>query len=79
MSLEGKELEGQLGTNGSYSLDVDTSGKVVITVSYMLAGALKASMLVEADVMDILQSLADKTSTTFDNRALDMIKLAIGR
>lgn len=75
--LEGKELEGSLGTDGSYFVDVDTSGKVTVGLEYkkqFSGGSAKSSNQVEIGIMAILEKTAQATKATWDDAVVAQIK-----
>lgn len=59
--LEGKELEGNIGKVGNYSVDVQDTGEVEISVG------------IKVDLIAELRKLAAKTSNSLDDKAVDMI------
>lgn len=65
--LEGKELEGNIGSVGTYSVDVDADGIVTAGVGF------------KVDVLDLLEKLAAKTGTTLDDSLVAGIKKLLGR
>lgn len=78
--LEGKELEGTFA-GGSYSLDVDMLGIVAINLSYAkdLGDAqIQSSSSVSVSLFTILEKLAAKTGTTWDDKAVAVIESALG-
>lgn len=80
-SLDGKELEGKIGDVGSYSVDVDATGKVIISavVSYEFTGGkVSSTNAVEVGILDLLAQVAAKTSTTLDDEAVAMAKKLLG-
>lgn len=78
MALEGKEVEGKLGTGGGYSVDVDAKGMVRAEVNYA-EGALKGGAFIELDLVDLLEKAALKSENKLDDAAVKMIKSALGR
>lgn len=60
--LEGKELEGKIGTVGAYSLDVKPSGEVELMVGAKI------------NVLTLLEEMAKKTSTPLDDQAIAWVK-----
>lgn len=65
--LEGKELEGKIGSVGEYSVDVDDKGVVTVSVGAKI------------DLLDELQKLAAKSNTTLDDKIVAYLKLFLGR
>lgn len=65
--LEGKELEGKIGSVGEYSVDVDNKGVVTVSVGAKI------------DLLEELQKFAAKTSTTLDDKIVAYLKLFLGR
>lgn len=65
--FEGKELEKQIGQAGTISIDVTPELKVIAEVS------LKQ----EVDLIALLETYVEKSSTKFDDAALDLIKKAL--
>lgn len=60
--LEGKELEGKIGTVGAYSLDVKPTGEVEVMVGAKI------------NIISLLEEMAKKTQTTMDDQAIAWIK-----
>lgn len=76
--LEGNELEGKIGTDGSYVVDVDEKGMVKAQVAYGQEG-LKGGAFIEMDIIVLLEQLAKKTKTGLDDTAIALVKKATGR
>lgn len=55
--LEGKELEGNLGGHGKYSVDVTPDGKIILSV--------------EIDALDAIEGLLEKSS--FGQKVADFL------
>jgi hypothetical protein len=62
--LEGKELAGLIGSVGSYSVDVDAVGKVVIVL--------------ETNVFKLFELVTKKTGTPLDDKLLAGVKSLLG-
>lgn len=78
--LEGKELEGKIGDVGSYYIDVDASGKfeIAVEVAKEFEGGKASSLTkVEANLLDICEAAAKKTSATWDDNAISTIKAVL--
>lgn len=60
--LEGKELEGKLGSIGSYHVDVNNKGE------------LELGIAVKVDIIKELETLAKKSQTPIDDAAIAWIK-----
>ena len=78
--LEGKELEGKIGDVGSYFLDVEATGKVVISAEVMKSfegGKISSVNKMETDLMVILEMVTKKTGATWDDELVAMIKKAL--
>lgn len=65
--LEGKELEGQIGSLGNYSVDVTQDGHLEVGVG------LKIDLLAE------IEKLAAKTNTKIDDSVVEFLKKVMGR
>lgn len=65
--LEGKEVEGKIGTVGEYTVDVDAQGIV------------HAGVGIKIDLLEILSKLAAKTGTPIDDAAVAWIKTLLGK
>lgn len=79
--LEGKELEGKIGDVGSYSIDVDSKGliKVSAQVEHDFGYAKVSSVnAIETNVFQIAEEIAKKTSTTWDDKAVETLKSVLG-
>lgn len=79
--LEGKEVEGKIGDEGSYFMDVDAKGNVVIEAAYTkaVAGAeVKASLQAKASIFTIAEEIAKKTETQWDDKAIAGLKSILG-
>lgn len=76
--LEGNEVEGKIGSGGSYFLDVDDKGMTTVQVNYK-EGALDSGMFVKLDVIDLLKMAALKTANSLDDNMVAMISAALGR
>ena len=57
--LDGKELEGKFGSGGSYALDIDASGEIIIAVVWNEA-PVKSSLSVQVSFKDLLVLYAGK-------------------
>lgn len=60
--FEGKELEGKIGSVGSYSADVNGQGVIELSVG------------VKIDLIAELEKLALKTQTPIDDQAIAWVK-----
>lgn len=79
--LEGKEIQGKIGNDGSYSVDVDETGSISIEVSYekdLGDVKVKTSNSASIHLFTILEKAAAKTGTPYDDKALAMIKTILG-
>lgn len=76
--LEGKELEGKIGSDGKWEVDVMDSGLVKATASYGVSGVQGGTFL-ELDIVMLLEKLAVKTSNTIDDALVAAVKKALGR
>jgi len=76
--LEGKELQGQIGPDGQWEVDVMDSGLVKATASYGMSGVQGGAFL-EIDIVMLLEKLAAKTTNTIDDALVAAIKKALGR
>lgn len=65
--LEGKELEGNIGSIGSYSADLDAQGNLEVMVG------------VKIDLIAECEKLAAKTDTTLDDSFVAVLKKLTGR
>lgn len=79
--LEGKELEGKLGVNGSYSVDIDDKGLVTLALVYGqgagdVTGSLSAS--VQIPLVVILEKAAAKTTATWDDNLVKTLETLAG-
>jgi hypothetical protein len=59
--FEGKEVEGKIGEIGQYSVDIDDTGMVEVSVG------------VKVDLIAELRKLAAKSSNSLDDKAVDFI------
>ncbi|HZX13699.1 MAG TPA: hypothetical protein VFF49_04790 [Thermodesulfobacteriota bacterium] len=80
MLLEGKELEGKIGEKGSYSVDVDTTGLIEIKLGGgdLMADGFEGGAYVKLTLMSILEKVAAKTETQWDDAAVMSIKKILG-
>lgn len=79
--LEGKEVEGKIGHEGGYSVDVTPDGQVVLELTYekiMGAAKVKTANMIELSLMSLLEQVAKKTSNTWDDAVVAQIKQMIG-
>lgn len=79
--LEGNELEGKIGDVGSYIVDIDDKGKVVVSVKIekdMGLGKINATVAVETDIFKIAEQLAAKTATPWDDAAVKALEKLLG-
>lgn len=79
--LEGNEVEGEIGDMGSYVLDVDDKGKLVIGLKIekdMGYGKVAAQLSAETDVFKIAEMIAAKTATTWDDEAIKALEKILG-
>lgn len=60
--LEGKEVEGKLGSIGTYHVDVNQKGELEVGIG------------IKIDLVKELETLAKKTSTPVDDAAIAWIK-----
>jgi hypothetical protein len=67
MVLEGNELAGNIGDVGSYTVDLTSQGM------------LKATMVIEIDLVAEAEKLAAKTGTPIDDKAIAWLKMLMGR
>lgn len=65
--LEGKEVSGVIGNIGTYSVDLDATGVVEVSVG------------VKVDVVAELEKLALKTDNAIDDKIVQLVKSALGR
>ena len=72
------EVEGKIGSGGSYSLDVQGNGICKAEMTYS-EGALKGGASIEFDVVVVLEKLAAKSENKIDDSLVAMIKAALGR
>ena len=80
MLLEGKELEGKIGEKGSYSVDVDTTGLIEIKLGGgdLMVDGFEGGAYVKLTLMSILEKVAAKTETQWDDAAVMSIKKILG-
>lgn len=80
--LEGKEVEGNIGSIGGYYVDADATGKVVVSLSVKkdIDGhtTISSDNKIETHLFQILEKVAEKTSTTLDDKAIAGIKAILG-
>lgn len=79
--LEGKEIDGKIGDEGSYFMDVDAKGNVVIEAAYtkQVSGAeVKASLQAKASLFTIAEGIAAKTGTPWDDKLVAGLKSLLG-
>jgi hypothetical protein len=65
--LEGKELEGNIGNIGKYSVDVTPQGELEVMVG------VKVSLVGE------LKKLAAKTKTPIDDKAIEWVEAMLAK
>lgn len=65
--LEGKELEGQLGKFGNYSVDIDDKGVLSLGLSFKL------------DIVAELGILAKSSESKVDDILVEAVRRALGR
>lgn len=75
--------EGQIGNVGSYDLEVSAKGVATAKASVEIGEAelkpVKASVMVEVDVVVALEILAKKSDNKVDDAIVAMVKNALGR
>lgn len=75
--------EGQIGNVGSYDLEVSAKGVATAKASVEIGEAelkpVKASVMVEVDVVVALEILAKKSDNKVDDALVAMVKNALGR
>lgn len=75
--------EGQIGNVGSYDLEVSAKGIATAKASVEIGEAdlkpVKASVMVEVDVVVALEILAKKSDNKVDDAIVAMVKNALGR
>lgn len=79
--LEGKELEGNIGKVGSYSVDVDMKGNVSIVAGAKedVDGAdVNVNLAVNVHILVLLEKLVAKTPQTWDDKLVAELKLLLG-
>lgn len=70
----------EIGNVGSYDLEVSDKGIASAKASLGLASdAVKASVVVEVDVVMALEVLAKKSDNQIDDAMVAMVKSALGR
>jgi hypothetical protein len=65
--LEGKEVEGKIGSVGSYHADLDAQGNLEVMVG------------VKVDILAELEKLAAKSATKIDDSVVEALKKLLGR
>ncbi len=65
--LEGKEVQGNIGSIGSYSADLDDKGNLVVAIE------------VHVDLVAEAKKLAAKTNTAIDDKAIEWLEKLMGR
>jgi hypothetical protein len=65
--LEGKELEGKIGTVGAYSVDIKANGELEVMVG------------VNVKLVEELKKLAAKTSTPIDDAAIAWVESMLAK
>ncbi len=81
MVLEGKELEGQIGTEGMYFVDVTKEGQVMLALGYAKdfgMAKVKTENTIEISLMGLLENLAKKTEAQWDDAIVTQIKQMLG-
>lgn len=79
--LEGKELEGQIGDVGGYSLDVDDKGLVTVSIEVKKdfdGGSVSSVNSAQLSLFAILEKAAASTATPWDDKAVEMIEKLLG-
>jgi hypothetical protein len=69
ISLDGKEIEGDIGKYGKYFVDLKPDGKIEIAV---LLGTT-------VDIIAEVEKLAAKTNTKIDDNIAKFLKALVGR
>lgn len=67
MVLDGKELEGKIGSVGQYSADLNEKGELEVSVG------------VKIDLIAEIEKLAAKSETKIDDAVLGFLKKLVGR
>lgn len=78
--LEGKELEGNIGNVGSYSVDVDNALNVKIEaiISTVQGGlTIESRNSVTAPLMEIIEAACKKNSITWDESVIAGFKMLL--
>ena len=69
--FEGNEVEGKIGEDGSYFLDVDAKGKVKAGINYKKnigeLASISTSNALETDIFAIARMVVKKTGATWDD------------
>lgn len=73
-----KEMEGKIGQDGTYSVDVDAKGIVIAQADYGMEG-VKGSFLFKVDLIKMLETLCKRTDNKIDDGIVSMVKAALGR
>ena len=77
--LTGKEVEGKIGQDGEYFVDVHNDGTFRMEAKGG-ANGVKAGAFIEGDIIALLKMLAAKTETSLDDKAVEFIeKMLPGR
>lgn len=79
--LEGKEAEGKIGNDGSYSLDVNEKGEVSIELAFEKDfgdAKVKTANSISVSIFTLLEKIAAKTSQTWDDNAVATVEKVLG-
>ena len=79
--LDGKEVDGKIGEDGSYSVDVTDKGMVVIELAYEkdLGGAkVKLANSVTISLFAMLKKAAESNDIKWDDALLAGLEKALG-
>ncbi|MGZ3744420.1 MAG: hypothetical protein ACXWRA_11350 [Pseudobdellovibrionaceae bacterium] len=80
--LDGKEVEGKIGADGDYSVDITDKGQVIFQLGYVKdLGGFKVSTSdsVEMDLVDLLRKLEPKVNNSLFTSAIESIAKALGK
>lgn len=74
-----KEIEGQIGSAGSYAVDVQANGLVRIDLAAAAGSGIKGGAFVEIPLVAIIEVAAAKSDNKIDDAVVALVKAAFAQ